>query len=92
MTKLEGKRDKLVAELKKQQQDEVDHRDWCTDELAAAPQCAALLLRAKAEHGACDGHGVQPLHAASAVGSLECVRQLLRHRAHHLQPRARARR
>jgi len=33
--------DKLVAELKKQQQDEVEHRDWCTTELAANERSTA---------------------------------------------------
>jgi DNA repair exonuclease SbcCD ATPase subunit len=32
-TKVKALIDKMVAELTKQQQDEVDHRDWCIDEL-----------------------------------------------------------
>jgi len=33
-TKVKAEIDKLVTELKKQQQDEVEHRDWCIEELA----------------------------------------------------------
>ena len=44
---------------------------------AATPQCVSLLLRAKASHSASDGHGVQPIHAACSVGSLECLQQLI---------------
>lgn len=32
-TKVREEIDKLIAELKQQQTDEVDHRDWCVDEL-----------------------------------------------------------
>ena len=42
-----------------------------------APQCGALLLRSRGDHAAADGHGVVPLHAASSVGSVACVRMLL---------------
>eukprot|EP00928_Gymnodinium_smaydae_P052426 TRINITY_DN362_c2_g1_i1.p1 TRINITY_DN362_c2_g1~~TRINITY_DN362_c2_g1_i1.p1 ORF type:complete len:721 (-),score=239.42 TRINITY_DN362_c2_g1_i1:51-2108(-) len=33
--KVKAEIDKMVAELNKQQKDEVEHRDWCTEEIAA---------------------------------------------------------
>lgn len=44
---------------------------------AAAPKCVALLLRAKAVCDLADESGIRPLHAASAVGSIECMQLLL---------------
>eukprot|EP00405_Crypthecodinium_cohnii_P016651 CAMPEP_0206445582 /NCGR_PEP_ID=MMETSP0324_2-20121206/15606_1 /ASSEMBLY_ACC=CAM_ASM_000836 /TAXON_ID=2866 /ORGANISM="Crypthecodinium cohnii, Strain Seligo" /LENGTH=680 /DNA_ID=CAMNT_0053913849 /DNA_START=56 /DNA_END=2098 /DNA_ORIENTATION=- len=39
--------DKMVAELKQQQEDEVKHRDWCIDELAANDRSASAADDAK---------------------------------------------
>jgi len=47
-TKVKEEIDKLVAELKSQQKDEVAHRDWCTEELAANKRSTAAGYDKKA--------------------------------------------
>merc|ERR1719327_1648612 len=47
-TKVKALIDKMVAELTKQQQDEVDHRDWCIDELNSNKRATTAAYDKKA--------------------------------------------
>merc|ERR1712118_11394 len=47
-TKIKALIDKMVAELTKQQQDEVDHRDWCIDELNSNKRATTAAYDKKA--------------------------------------------
>merc|ERR1719375_2947254 len=47
-TKVKELIDKMVAELTKQQKDEVDHRDWCIDELNSNKRSTAAAYDKKA--------------------------------------------
>merc|ERR1719375_2281231 len=46
-TKVKALIDKMVAELTKQQKDEVDHRDWCIDELNSNKRSTAAAYDKK---------------------------------------------
>jgi len=47
-TKVKAEIDKMVTELSKQQEDEIEHRDWCIDELNANNRSTAAAYDKKA--------------------------------------------